>query len=197
MYEEFYLDRKYVPEVFRKVDRIMDKQIPKGPKKVDPFVKPMPQIKGIPGVVGPLYVTEDWYIKRKKEIAAERTKQKKDWQIEMMQLIAQKDLLRYKLGKLNPGKKKDAKRIASINIRIKDIEADIRMHEEFSGVKIEELDHGTKLGKFCGKFKWIGKKIKKSIKKFYRKHEEIITNIASIVLPFLATFLFKKAVNNV
>lgn len=191
MYEEFYLDRRYVPDVFRKADRIMEKEL-KPQRIIVPREGPMPKIKGVNGVVGPLYMTEDWYIKRKKKWQLEKVKERKELQIEMMQLIAQKDLLRHRLGELDPTRKKDAKKIVAINVRIKDIECEIEMIEKESGCKIEELDHGTKLGRFCGRFKWIGRRIKKTVKRFYRRNEELISGLASIFLPILGTLLFKS-----
>ena len=108
----FYLSND-IPEVFKAADAIMAEKYPQ-PKKVrQPRVVPMPEIKSNPNVEGPLYVTEEWYDKKKAKKEKKLKKEQKEFEIEIIQLIARRDMLRKKLGELNPGKKKDSKKKVS------------------------------------------------------------------------------------
>lgn len=192
MYEDFYIDASVVPKVFRDADRIMEEKYKPVRIVNEPIEVPMPRIKGCPGAIGPVHITEDWYIKEKQKKMVKRAKEKKDLQIEMIQLLAQKDRLRFKLGELNPASKRDSKMIAKINIRLKDIDCELDMLETQSGVHIDELDKGTKVGRFLGRMKRMGRKICKKIKRFYRNNSELICGIATVILPIIGSFIVKR-----
>lgn len=188
--EEFYLPGAKVPQVFLDADRQTaelhknDPRVITTPKRV-----PMPFIEGCKGAKGPIIVTEDWYVKQEKKRLAKKAQEKRDMQIEMMQLISHKDRLKFKLGELDPSKKSDAKKIIAINIKIKDIEAELKVLQEQSGINLNELDHGSRLGRYVGHFKRFVRKTAKKVKRFYKRNRELIYGIAAIVLPVILTGL--------
>lgn len=192
MYEEFYIPGSSVPEVFREADRIMDKKL--RPIKVMTSQReiPMPRIEGCPGAIGPIHITEDWYNEKMKKKEEKRKKERKKAEIEIIKYLAQQDRLRFKLGELDPSKRKNEKKIASINISLKNIEAEIRMLEEQNGIHIDELDRGSKIGRFVGRMKRRFRRIAKKVKRFYRDNTRLIDGIAAIVLPFIGSFIVKK-----
>jgi hypothetical protein len=191
MYECFYLDTKSVPDIFKIADREMEKKYPPEKRMTEPREIPMPYIDSNPNVPGPVYITEDWYFKKKKKKMINRAKEKRDVHIEMIQLLARKDMLRIKLGELDPGKKSDSKRIAAINVDIKDIDAELEMLAWQYGINLKELDKGTRLGRFIGRLKRKGKKLIKKIKRYFEDNGEFIMNMAAIILPVIGTFICK------
>lgn len=195
MYEQFYLDTKSVPKIFRIADKEMEKEYPPEDRCTEPKVIPMPYIDSNPNVQGPMYVTNDWYYKKKKNKMIENAKEKRDVHIEMMQLIARKDMLRIKLGELDPGKKQDSKRIVAINIEIKDIDAELSMLSWQYGINIEELDKGSRLSRFIGRMKRRVKKIGKKIKRFWEDHSDFILNMGAIILPVVTAFICRLIFN--
>lgn len=194
MYEQFYIDTKSVPDVFKIADREMEKRYPKEDRMTKPREIPMPYIDSNPNVKGPIYVTKDWYFKKKRKNMIEKAKEKRDVHIEMIQLLARKDMLRHKLEELDPGKKKDSKRIAAINITIKDVDAELEMLSLQYGINVEKLDHGTRLGRFIGRMKIKIKKIAKKAKKYWRENKNFIIEMAMIILPVISSykFIFKR-----
>lgn len=186
----FYLSDN-IPEVFKCADRIMAEKYPQPVKAKRKKVVPMPDINSNPNIEGPLCVTQEWYDKKSAKKEKKRRKEQREYEIEMIQLVARRDLLRKKLGELNPGKKKDSKRIAAINIELTNIRDDLKMLETQSGLHIDEIDKGTKLGRFIGKIKMKVKKAAKKVKKFCKRNSELILGICSIVLPIIASKLFK------
>lgn len=191
MYEQFYIDTKSVPNIFKIADREMEKRYPKNNRLTKPREVPMPYINSNPNVPGPVYVTEDWYLKKKKKKMIERSKEKRDVQIEMIQLLARRDMLRIKLGELNPGKKQDSKRIAAINVNLKDINAELEMLSMQYNISIKELDKGTRVGRYIGRLKRKTKKIVKKIKRYWEDNSDFLVNMASIILPIVTTFVCK------
>lgn len=182
-----------LPEPFRAADLLMAQQHPQ-PKIIrEPKVVPMPTITENRGVTeGPIRVTEEWYTKEKIKQMKKQEKARRSAEVEMIQLIARKDMLRFKLGELDPSKVRDSKRIAAINIELRNIEIGIHQLEEQHGISATDLDHGSRVGRFIGRLKHAAKKVGKKIKKFYKRNAELINGIASIVLPVLGTVLIKK-----
>lgn len=192
MYEEFYIPGSAVPDVFRKADRIMDKKLRPLKVMTAPREIPMPRIEGCPGAIGPIHITEDWYNEKMKKKEEKKAKDRKKAEIEIIKYLAQQNRLRFKLGELDPSKKKNEKKIASINITLKNIEAEIRMLQEQNGISISELDRGSKIGQFVGRMKRRLKKIAKKVKKFYRDNTHLIDGLAAIILPFVGSFIIKR-----
>lgn len=189
---EYYIPGAKVPKIFKEADRQMNEKYPEPEIVTEPIEIPMPFIEGCPGVKGPLIITKDWYIKRKKKEIAKISKGQKEMQIEIMQLIAERDRIRYKIGQLNPAKKKDALKIAALNVKLRDCVEGIDALVTLADVKLDKLDHGSKLGQFIGQLKCIYKDVKKKVKKFYKRHEEVISGLANIFLPVMLAGLMKK-----
>lgn len=174
--------------------RIEDEKDP--PEYITEPVKiPMPFIEGDPNVKGPLLITKDWYVKEKKKKIATVAKQKKELQIEMMELLARRDVIRGKLARLNPYDPKDASKIVKFNIELKDIKVQLDYMSQQTGVNITELDHGTRFSRKINEFKRrVTKKIKK-VKEFFSNNMEAIVKVTIGVLPIvigIASKLFGK-----
>lgn len=192
MYEQFYLDGSAVPDVFKIADRAMEAEYKPIKIVTAPREVPMPRIHGCPGAEGPLFVTEEYYTKKKEKMMVKRAKEKKEMELEIIKLLAQRDRIRFKLGELDSTKKSDAKKIVNYNARLRQIERDLSMWETQSGIHIDELDHGSKIGRFLGHLKYGVKKTAKKIKKFYHEHRKMIDGLASIILPVIGGLLMKK-----
>lgn len=192
MYEQFYLDGSAIPDVFKIADKAMEEKFKPVKVVTAPREVPMPRIHGCPGAIGPLFVTEDVYVKQKEKMMIKREQEKKEMELEIIKLLAQRDRLRLKLGELDPAKKSNAKKIVNYNARLRQIDADLKMWETQSGIHIDELDQGSKIGRFLGQLKSYTKKIGKRVKKFYKRHEDLINGLASIILPVVGGILLKK-----
>lgn len=189
---QIYLHGSDIPKIYRerRTDDVAEKPIRSKKPEKNVKVVPMPFIQGNPEE-GPLIVTDDWYVKEEKKKFTKQAKNKKSMQIDMMQLIAQRDQLNIELGKLDPGKKKDAKKIVYINIKLKDIDAELKMLQEQSGIDLNNLEHGTRFARFVGFFKRKFHHIKKKIKKFYRTYEEPINGLIAVIIPIAIAGVFK------
>ena len=191
---QYYLPGANIPKIFLEADRQINEANPEPNIVTKPKEVPMPFIEGCKGAKGPIIVTEDWYVKAKKKELARIAQNKKDAQIEMMQLIADKDRLRYKLGKLDASRKKDSKMIVAINVKIKDIDAELKALQDIAGVNIDHLDKGSRFGRFVGKVKKVFRTVKKAVKHWYYEHEDVIKGVAAIVLPVLLSAVVKKLI---
>lgn len=136
--------------------------------------------------------TEEWY-NRQRIIQQETMEQaKKLAEIELIQLITKKEMLKKKLGELDISKKKDAKKIITINTDLRYIEYQIQTIELQYGISATNVDQGTRLGRFIGKIKKTVKKIVKSVKRFWKRNFELIYGLAAIFLPVIGGFFLKK-----
>lgn len=131
--------------------------------------------------------------KKKKKHKEEKRKEidRKKYEIEMIQMIAQVDYLKHKLLGLNPGRKKDARKIAAINVALMETKERISELEVDSGISIHSLDNGTRLGRFVNKLKMIRKRIVKKTKRFFKHNSELIIGVSSVIIPFVITGLMK------
>ncbi len=189
--DEYYVCSE-LPEPFRAADLLMAQRYPQ-PKLVrEPKVIPMPRITENRGAEGPIGVTEEWYVEEKMKQARKREKAQRAAEVEMIQLIARREMLHGKLGDLDITKTKDAKRIAAINIDLKKIDSEIHQLEVQYGISPEKLDTGSRVGRFLGKVKRKAKKIGRAIKKFYKRHFDLIYGLASIFVPIFAGGFIKK-----
>lgn len=179
------------PDIFDLADMERDKYYKKEKIVTKPREIPMPRIEGCPGANKIVYVTEDWYLEKKKKKQTNRAKEIRDMEIEMMKLLANRDRLRIKLGELDSANKRDSKKIVAINVKLKNIAAEIEMLERQSGIHLDELDKGSRVGRFLGNFKKAGKKLIKKAKKFFNRHSEVITTVASVLLPIIGGLLIK------
>lgn len=188
----YYLPGANVPKIFQEADRQMNEAYPEPEIVTEPIEVPMPFIEGAKGVKGPLIITKDWYIKCKKKELAKLSVDLKNVQIEIMQMIAERDRLRYKIGQLDPSKKKDAMKIAALNVKLRDTIEGIDALCDLYEINLNTLDEGSKLGRFVGKLKKIYKKVRKKVKRFYKDNKELIVGIASIVIPAVLAAVVKK-----
>lgn len=195
--EYMYDDMDYVPKIYKfEEERAIEARRNKKIERVDkPIEIPMPFIDGRTETnKGPVCVTKDWYVKCRKKELTKIAKERKAVQIEMMQLIAERDRARYKLGKLDMSKKKSSKMAVALNTKIRDIDAELESLQAITGIRLNQLDRGSKLGQFVGKLKRVFHKAKRAVKKWWGKHCELITGIASIVLPVVFGAIAKKFV---
>ena len=178
------------PEVFIAADDLIKERHKNDPKVItEPKKVKMPFIKGVPGVRGPIIVTEDWYFKKEKKRLAKRALDKREMQIEMMELLTKKDRLRYKASSLDITKKKDAKKLVEINTKIKDINAELELLQDQSGIVISQLDRGTKISRIVGHIKTMIRKKVKAFKKFVKNNEKFIMGMLGIIVPGILTLI--------
>lgn len=197
MVDKYYLTDN-IPEIFKIADKQMAKKYPK-PKKAEykPYVMPrsirvkMPDIHSNPNIEGPLYCTQEWYDKQIAKREKKYRKAKQEANEEVVLLLARKEHLNDKLGKLDFAKKKDRKKIAKINIEMENINYDIQMWRDQYDVDVKALDRGTRLSRFIGKTKRLFSKVKKKIKKFYRNNTETINGIIMIAVPSMISMMVK------
>lgn len=202
MYEEFYVGSPdAAPAIFRAVDKAMDPVLRQEFIDIyhrDPDEKivkfPQPRIKSAGGIIAPICVTEDWYLSQERKLDLEKQKEQKSAKVVMINLLTERDRLRYKIGKLDPTTTKGARKIALINIEIKNIEREIEILEEQNGCKCPEIDRGSKIGRTIGHIERGLKKFKKKCKKFFKRNEELIIGMASIILPVVASVAIKLLV---
>lgn len=187
---DFYVCSK-LPEPFRLADEYMAKKYPQPKTIKKPREVPMPDIKINYGAEGPLKITEKWYVKKKQKQMVERAISQREAEIDMIQYIAKRDMLRRKLAELDPSKKKDSKRIASYNVEIMRLTEEIEQLERQFDISATEIDHGTRVGRFLARCKKGVKKVGKKIKKFCKRNSDLITGIASIVLPVIGSCIMK------
>lgn len=159
------------------------------------ITKPMPRVEGPVSITGPLGVTEDWYMKKKRKFEHERNMEFREVKVEMIQLLAKKDQLRWKIGQLDLSSNKDTKKLASYNIKIRDIDADLKAMQDEYGVNVTKLDRGTRLSRFVGRVKRKVKKVVKNVKHWYNVNKEAILDCACVVLPVIGGLVVKKIQN--
>ena len=194
------MDKYYVssnlPECFRAADEYMAKKYPQ--KKIirrsseKPIVVPMPDIQSSKTINGPLGLTEEFYIKEKTKQNKRNAQLKENIENELIRMLGKKDMLKKQLNKLDIGKRKDAKRITSINIEIKRLERNIKMLESESGIKIGELQKGSKVGRFIERAKIKVKKCFKKVKKFFKRNSETILGVLAVAIPSIISIFYKN-----
>lgn len=131
---------------------------------------------------------------RQREAAKEAKRQerrKKEYEIELINLLAKQKFLKARLEEMNPGKEKDAKRIAAFNIELLNIEERINRIQVESGIYLDKLEEGSRVKKFFIKVKTKCKKAVTKVKKFFTKNKEMVIGLASVVLPFIGGCIFK------
>lgn len=161
----------------------------------EPVPIPMPFIQGDPTKKGPIVVTKDWYVREKKKRLTAAAKTKKQIQIEMMDLIAQRDYLMAKLSRLRPHKKKDMAKVVELNVDMRDLQARLELLESQSGLKVEELAYGTRWQRRLQKAKDVVRRGWKKVKKFFRRNRDTIIEIATIAIPVLVAGIATSFLN--
>lgn len=182
---------KNYPKVYQ--DQILDNVAERQQKQAklhkneirEPVEVPMPFVAADPDTQGPLYVTRDWFVKEKKKQITRYAKRNKEMQIEMMELIARRDLLRGKLAKLDPFRPKDSEKIVKLNVELKDIQLQLEALSRQTGVDLKQLDHGTKFKRWFYSVKRTFANGWKKFTDFFKRHAEPITKVAIGLIPIL------------
>lgn len=153
---------------------------------------PMPRIAKVDGMKGPIVPFKEWYIRGKLEHLGLVAEDYRDYQEEMIENIAERDRLRFILGTLDPGSKKDMKKAVKINSELRNLECELIFLKDITGIEMDTIEKGSKLGIFYGHAARFFKRVKKSIKKFFKKHEDMISGIASVVVPTILGGVARK-----
>jgi len=160
----------------------------------EPVKIPMPFIHG-DGRKGPLYITEDWYVKKKKKRIIQNAKEKKIIQCDIMEAVGKLERVNIKLAKLDPSRKKDVKKIVKLNIKKRDLELEIDTLQKECGVEIESLYKGNKWRRRWESFKKKIKKCWKKVKRWFSDNKEYIFGFLAVAIPSLiGIFAAPKAV---
>ena len=183
-----------VPEVFLIADRIAEKERMTERSKIKtrkPRIIPMPRIEGNKGAEGPLHVGQEYKEEFYKQKAEAKKKEKREYERELLECLGKRERLQFKISKLDPKKKKENKKIISINFRIQDLDEKIKSLQKESGIDLNK-EGDSKLGKFWKRIKATFSDIGKAVKKFWKKHSEAIEGVLVVVLPILGAAVFKK-----
>ena len=121
-------------------------------------------------------------------------KEKKEAEVEVIQLIARKNFLKNKLNCLNPGKIKQAKMIANINVEIRNIEYKINELRDEYGIDIDDIYQGSKIKRVGARIKNTFHKVWKRTKKFFKRNCETILYAGAIIVPIIVALITKKPV---
>ena len=130
--------------------------------------------------------------KNEKKESKINVKTPKEYEIEIIQLLARMEYTTRELEKLNPGKRKDAVKIAALNVELRNMKLKL---EDESGIKINELEIGTRFGRFMMKLKSIGRTIKKKAKKFFKHNQELVTGMIAIIAPVISMIILKTVLH--
>ena len=183
-----------VPEIFLIADRITEKERMIERSKIKtrkPRIIPMPTIKINKGAEGPLHVSQEFKDEFYRKKAEEKKKEKREYERELFECLGKKERLQFKLSKLDPKKKKDNKKIISINFRIQDLDEKIERLQRESGIDLKK-EGDSKLGKIWNRVKSTVKDVCKKVKKFWKKHSDAIEGVLTVVLPLVGAAFFKK-----
>jgi hypothetical protein len=184
-----------VPEVFRIADRLTDKERMAERAKIvtrKPRIIPMPTIDSNPNVEGPLHVTQDFKDNYYQKKVDAKKKEKREYEKELMECLGKKERLQYKLTRLDPRKKKENKKIISINFQVRDLDDRIVELQKESGISLDGIKPESKLGKIWGRVKSVVAVIVKKAKKLYNKYKDAIEGVLLVALPIVVTAFFKK-----
>lgn len=193
MTDQFYLGSN-IPEVFRIADRQVDAENPNKEYVREPYEVPMPSIQSNPNVEGPIHMTKEEYEKRKIKQQKKREKKTREAEVEIIQYLAREEMIKSRLAKLDPCKKKDSKKIAAYNIELKNLRANIEMLQEQYGIKIDSLDRGSKVSRFFARLKKKATRIFRKIKKWYERNDDLVIGVLGIAIPVLFSSLIAKII---
>lgn len=126
--------------------------------------------------------------RREEEAAAERHQA----EVDMIQLLTRKKMLQGKLSSLNPNKKKDAIKIASINVELMDVDEAIDSIRKDYGIQMDDVNCGSKVKRF---FNRIGNALRgfgRKVKKFVHNNAEVISAVITCVIPLIGSYAGAK-----
>ena len=193
----YYRDRFFltedIPEIFKIGMAQVDARFPKPLDTIrTPIKVPMPTIESNPNVLGPIKVTRKWYVEEKQKLMMEKSQTKAEAEMTVIQLLAQRERVQSMLAKLDPSKKKDSKKIAALNCKLDVIDRNLAGYRAQYGIDIENLDHGSRVGRWMGRVKKKIKKIVKKVKRFCKNYkEEIIAGLTALGSFIFAVFTHK------
>lgn len=157
---------------------------------------PMPTIHTDPNLKGPIQIDEQWAkkqdTKNKKAKSKDKEKTRRKYEAEVIRLITTRDRLRRVLNKLNPMKKKDSKKIAKINIALRSIEYDLNEIEKEMGVKVDNIETGSKVKRFFNNVKETIKSGWKKVKKFFRRNMDTIGSILTVAASIIGALCTRR-----
>jgi hypothetical protein len=181
-----------VDDVFRIAEMQVYEEKMKKPQ--EPRIVKMPTIGSNPNIEGPLKVTQEFKDEWKREQARlEAIKKRNEQRIteeKLLKLFAKRKFLKLRLNDLNPDKYKNIPKITGIKIQIKDTEDQIREIQEKSGIKFEDIDNDSPLRNFWEKITQVTKKIVKKVKKFIKKHSDVIEGIFIAAISTISILFF-------
>lgn len=123
-----------------------------------------------------------------------RAKAKREAEIKIIQLIARRNYLKNKLDDMDPGKEKDARKIACMNIELREIEDQLTYLQSEYGIYNDKIDEGSRFGRFISKIKRKFNRAKKKTKKFFKDNKDLIVSLSAVILPFLGGCIVKMLV---
>lgn len=131
---------------------------------------------------------------RKAKIKAEQERikyeeDKRQAEIDMIQLVARREYLKSVLSKLNPGKHKDTQKIVNANVELKRIEETIAALSAEFGIQDETLETGSKSGRFFNTVKRTVKNAFGKVRKFFSRNRDIILGVGSVVVPLIGSVI--------
>lgn len=116
----------------------------------------------------------------------------------LVELMAIKTILKDRIRNLNPYKKKDAKKIAKLNLKLEEVKDLIKQYKKVTGYKKKKFYRGSRMNRFFNKIKRKisinVKRIKKKAKKFYNKNKDIIGVGASVAVPAVIAAIGKRLI---
>lgn len=199
---DFYIDYDTVPDIFKQADRKVAEEHKDDPNIVNKTKEiPMPFVTG-PSSHKQVFVTEDWYVKKKKKKAKHMAMERKDAHTEIIELLMKKDRIKHKMSKLDPTKKKDSKKLLKNNVKLNDIDTEIQVLEKFNNIDAKEVEKGSRgMRLYYGTKRVIHKKVHKLKKKlinfkdrvcgWFKRNRKDIMDIVLMCVPVIAPMLVK------
>lgn len=170
----------------------MDAPINKADRPRREIEVPMPFIYDEDAPDGPLMVTEDWYTHLKKKKVAQVAKDRKAARIELAELMRKRDKVLWKMGKLDPKKRKHKKKLEDLQFKLDDINIQIEGLEVLWKIEHKTVE-GSKLSRFVSSVKKTAHSFCKGIKKFFKKNKESIIAGASFAITLVSSlFIHSK-----
>lgn len=191
-------DESSIPEIFLLADRaVRDNPTYAPPIKRPPKPVPCPSLDSPKFVRGPIVANtqeyiDNWNKERQDEKDAEARERRKVQELNIINLLAQKNNKEKRMLSLDKGKTKDMKKIAALHFEIKDLDEQLGKAQEESGIVLEDINTGSTLGRFWHKVKATVKKYWNKAKKFVKKNKDLFIGIATIAAPVIIWNLFKR-----
>jgi hypothetical protein len=136
---------------------------------------------------------------KKKKEEKEKAQLLRNQEDKIVELLGKKAQLHIRLDQLNRRDPHDAKELPVIQFRLRHIEEKLEELQKASGINLDNLEEGSKVGRFyqgCrrlwDKTKEIFSSCTKTVKKFFKNHARTIVKTAVMVVPItISALLFK------